>query len=371
MGSVESIYLFQLARDRSPAGRKVFAKEISGVFLEHYPSLTREERALMFDILHQLVHDVDMRLRAVVSEHIAKLPDVPRNLARILANDAIEVAFPILSMSDALLDQDLIEVIRNRTIEHQLAITERSSISGQVADSLVGAGDDDVICSLLKNTNADISSATMEYLVEESKRISAYQEPILHRADLAPELAERMFRWVSTALRQYILDNYDLDQAHVDEILENAVLDEILSASSQEKRHRAPGKLTAALDEDGAVTPELMVDALGTGEVRLFTALFRRLTGIRESTVMEMLFELEGKGLAIGCKAAGLNKVVFHSIFVLSRKGREQALETLRRDLRGLLTLYDAMTRETARKVVNLWQRDVDYLAAIRELELD
>ncbi|MCG8510535.1 MAG: DUF2336 domain-containing protein, partial [Rhodospirillales bacterium] len=81
-------------------------------------------------------------------------------------------------------------------------------------------------------------------------------------------------------------------------------------------------------------------------------------------------FEPGGEGLSIACKALGLEKVVFSSIFTLSRKARPSLRKTLRRDLRRSLGLYDQMTEKAAKKVLRLWQRNTDYLSAIRELEI-
>jgi uncharacterized protein (DUF2336 family) len=90
--AIDSMLLHKLARDKSEGGRKKFAESISDIFAQHYPTLSARERELIFDILARLVHDMEMALRRVVSEHLAALPDVPRNLAKVLAYDAIEVA---------------------------------------------------------------------------------------------------------------------------------------------------------------------------------------------------------------------------------------------------------------------------------------
>lgn len=370
MGKVESIYLFQLARDKSAQGRKTFAKAISEVFLEHYPALTKRERTLMFDILHQLVHDVEMSLRRVISEHLAGIEDVPRALAKLLANDEIEVAFPILALSTVLLDEDLIEVVHERTVEHQLAITKRPSLGETVSDALVEAGNEKVISSLLTNPNARISSMTIAYLAEESRRVTSYQGPILRREDLDPDLAVRMFEWVSAALRQYILDNYELDEDYVDRIIEDSVVEEVRLRSALGRRPGASAALSEELEKNGQLTPEIMVQALQDGEVRLFIAIFGRLTGIPDRIVTDMLADLEGTGLAIACKACELGKPVFSTIYACGRKARPGGDKGLRADIRRLLGLYDRISVEAAGKVALQWRRDTPYRAAIRELEL-
>ena len=122
MGTVESMYLVRLARDRSDAGRKAFADALSDLFVADGDGLDASERALMYEILHRVIRDIERAMRAEVSRQLAEQPDVPRALALALANDAIEVAYPILTQSTVLLDEDLIDVARGRTIEHQIAI---------------------------------------------------------------------------------------------------------------------------------------------------------------------------------------------------------------------------------------------------------
>ena len=54
--------------------------------------------------------------------------------------------------------------------------------------------------SLLENASASISQHTMEYLVEESRRIDAYRNPLVHRHDLDPNTLLRLGRASHPAL---------------------------------------------------------------------------------------------------------------------------------------------------------------------------
>jgi len=370
LGSVESLYLYKLARDKSPAGQKDFAKSISDVFLEHYPSLTKRERHLMYDILQQTVHQAEMGLRQNVAKRLAQTAGVPRELAKLLANDEIEVAFPILTMSDALLDEDLIEIIHSRSVEHQLAVTKRPTVSELVSDAIVKKGEEDVIRSLLLNPNSKISSTTVEYLVDESKRLTSLQEPILRREDLDPELCERMFTWVSSALRLYILDNYELDPDFVSSVIEDAAED-VKKAKPNNPAKRAPEKrLVEELKEDGLMEPEIMVQILEDGDVRLFISMFQNYTGLSDSMIMEMLQDRDGTGLAIACKAAQLDKPIFSSIYAHSYKAKRGGVKIRRQEINKMLGRYDLMSEQAAEKVVGRWHENVAYKEAIRELEL-
>jgi len=140
VGTVQRLYLYQLAKDGSPDGRTTFAKEISVVFLDNNPSLMKREWSLMYEILQHLLHYVKISVPKSVSEQFSEAEVVHRELAKLLANDKIQVAFPILSSSDALFDEDLIEIIHTRTVEHQFAITKRPRVGETVTDVTVGSG---------------------------------------------------------------------------------------------------------------------------------------------------------------------------------------------------------------------------------------
>ncbi len=362
--------LFRLARQKSVEGRTALAETVSDLFASESQVLTARERALMFDILHRIIRDVEMSVRKRVSAYVAENLDAPGELAGLLANDEIEVAYPVLLKSQVLKDATLVEVIRNRTLEHQLAIAIRYEVSEAVSDALVQHGNESVIKALLENENALISQATMESIVEESRRVDTFREPVLRRKELDPELAKKMFLWVSAALRKVILETFELDQETVDDLLERAVFEELEADDVERQKGGKRAELAASLVETKNATPEMLLQILEAGEVSLFVSVFAEIAALPEKLVMRMLFEPGGEGLAIACKAVGLEKVVFVSIFSLSRKARPNLRQTLQRDLRRTLSLYDHMTREAATKVLRLWQRKREYLAAIRELEI-
>jgi uncharacterized protein (DUF2336 family) len=368
MGAIDSEYLFELARHKSSAERTRLAETVSDLFEERKEALSDRERSLMFDILHAVIHDVETSVRKTLSERLAAVADAPRDLIRVLANNEIEVASPVLMRSEILSDEDLIEVIRNRTLEHKLAITQRNTGSEVVSDVLVGTGNESVICSLLSNPNSRISKATMEYIVEQSKRVDTFQEPILRRQDLDPALAKRMFVWVSAVLRQHIIENFDIDAETIDQLLEVIACEEFKAAPKNDTRKSA--ELAKRLEEEGMATPDMMLDALREGEVPLFTAMFCRMSGLSEPMFMRILFDPGGEGLAIACKAVGLGKAVLSSIYTISRKARPESVKGIRRETRRLLNFFDHMSEDAAKAVLERWKTERDHRAAIRELEV-
>lgn len=348
--------LFALANDKTPEGQKALAEALGALPFDETGAMNDRERGLMFEILGHLVHETEMTVRRTVSACLADMPDAPRDLVRLLANDNIEIAYPLLTSSGVLNDEDLIEVIRHRTMEHQLAVSIRRNLNENVSAVLVETGNENVIRSLLKNSDAKISRVTMEYLVEESKRTDSFQEPILRRRDIDPELVTRMFAWVSTVLRQLIIDDWDLDPAMIDSLLERATVREVQAAAYDARELSKSQQLAENLDSIGKMTPETMLTVLREGEVALFIAMFTKFTALDETFVRRMLFEHNGDALAITCKAGGIGKAIFASIFALTRQSRKLSEKEIRRETRKCLGVYNKTSRNAAMNTVRRWQ---------------
>ncbi|MEX2628946.1 MAG: DUF2336 domain-containing protein [Tistlia sp.] len=362
--------LLELARNKSQEGRRLLVATISDLFESSGETLTERERALMSDILNKLIRDFEMKVRRELSERLARRGHAPREVVLMLANDEIEVARPILLVSEVLHDEDLVEIVRHRTIQHQLAIAMRQHVSETVSDALVETGNSDVVKVLLDNGNARVSTATMEYLVEESRRVDTYQEPLIRRSDLSPALARRMCLWVGAALRSYILGNYEIDPTELDDVLEE-VTDETVGAISEDEdlAEDSSVRLARGLADEGRLSVEMLIQVLRQGEIALFEALFAEMTKLRLRLVRRIVYEPGGEGLVIASRALEIEKPQFTSIFLMSRKGRPGDQRVDPEELSRVLALYDRVQPGAAQSVVRRWQRDPQYLYAIKRIE--
>jgi len=134
---LDTTELLKISRDKSVEGREKLAKSVTSLFMENDGVMSDRERSLMLDILHRLVHDFEKSVRSIIAENLVDWSDIPQDLATFLANDDIDVAYPILSKSGVLKDENLIEIIHHRTMEHQMAIAIRQSVSENVTSALV------------------------------------------------------------------------------------------------------------------------------------------------------------------------------------------------------------------------------------------
>jgi uncharacterized protein (DUF2336 family) len=365
VSDVETKHLFELARDKTVAGRKSLIDMVTDLFFANGGALSDRERALMSDILRQLIHDVENEVRHVLAERLAREATAPPDLVRALANDDIEVAHPILLRSPVLLDDELIEIIHHRTLEHQLAIAMRDKISEVVSDALVQTGNPDVVTRLLENETAQISKITLEYLVEQSKRVDTYQNPLLRRPELSPELARRMYWWVSAALRKDILERFAIEESELDDALEETVGHLAGEPTSEPDPASKSLLLAAEMARRQKVTPALLLQTLRQGEIALFEALFSKLSNIRLTLVRRLLFEPGGEGLAIACKALDFSAPDFATLFVLTRKARPNDGALGRGDVTHIVGFYNSIQKRAALQLLKKWQRSTSYLRAV------
>lgn len=354
--------LIKLARDKSQKSRSALVTAINDLYSSETEILTEQDRALMANIMRRLIKEVEISVRCMLAERLAERPDASRELVELLANDDIEVAAPILAKSEVLRDAELFEIIQYRAMEHQVAIAMRPLVSEPLSDALVDTKNEKVIGALLRNQGAAISPETMGHLVEESREVPSYQEPLVHRRDLSPQLAKKLYWGVSAALRMHIVDKFNIDPTDLDEAMENTVKDVFGESSDQPSLRNSTGDITEM------EAPRLL-NTMRDGDITEFVRKFSKLSRLRIELARRILFEEGGEGLAIVCRAIGLDKNSFVTIFLHFRSGRIGEKRVESDELSKALRFYDELDDNSARDLLRRWQRDPAYLNALRLIE--
>lgn len=365
MPTVSAQELLELARSQSQRNREVLLENVADLFLSPEGRLTERDRAQMAEIIGKLVDEVEVDVRRALAERLAVLPEAPHDLVLKLAQDTALVARPLLLKSPVLKDADLIDLVKQRTQEHRLAIAMRAGIGTQVADALIGEGEEDVIEALIRNGEAQLSRQAIDYLVEESRRVDRFQEPLLRRQDLPKPLAYRMFWWVSAALRQQVLTQFPIDEADFDDAVESAVhAGAAESADAGAEAVRLAGQLAGRAE----LNERALVRSLRGGHIGVFAAGLGRLAGIDLATARRVVFATGGEALAACCKAADFDRSTFATFYLLTRQARIASAATPTDELEEVLKIFDRTSRAQARVILRYWARDREYLDALAEL---
>ncbi len=165
--------------------RATVMRRVTDLFIVNSTGLSEEHIAMFDDVMSRLVVAIDTSARAEFGSLLARHGNAPLQTTRILAlDDEIAVAGPILSQSQCLDDETLVEGARTKSQEHLLAISQRGSISEAVTDVLVERGNTDVVVNTAANAGARFSEFGCSTLVARSGEDKAIALRVWLRPDI-------------------------------------------------------------------------------------------------------------------------------------------------------------------------------------------
>jgi uncharacterized protein (DUF2336 family) len=341
--------LLALAGDTSTKGREVFVERFSKTFLRKGVACSENEATLMADIVRHLMGDLETNLRRTLADQLEKLTPPPAPLLELLASDELGVSESLLQNCPFLTDKALIHIVRHRSSEHQLAISIRKNLPESVSDVLVEVGNEQVVNALLRNPDAHLSKKAMAYIVEQSKRIDSYQNPLLTREELTPDLAARLYTWLADELKTKLIERFPT-------ITEN-INTAAATASITPSNAAAHVQLVSELAANGQLSAELLIQTLKEGEIPLFEAMFARLLELKLEQAQNLLLDNQGQMLAIAAKALCLTKEQYLLLFDCLQQSKPKNQRCSQTDRQKCFLYFQRQNTESATAVLKAWQR--------------
>jgi len=354
--------MMALAHQRTEHSRIELANMLANVFLEDGADLTMREEELINELIDRLMSAQTPDLRLQIAQKFSGSTRMPRKLALSLANDSIELARDVLINSATLQDADLIEIVTTQSVGHAQAVACRHSIAEAVVDALVTTGDLDVMRLVAQNLGAKLSSKAVDILTEAARYAAELRAPVLQRPELTSECAIRLYWWLSQDLRRIALKRFGITSGQINEALAKTI-EEFLGYHQLEKNNdEVMLQVADWLAEREVVSTAILPQILRLGHFRLFNILLSRLAGIALSLVDTIVAEIGGRGLAVVCRAIGIDKAGFVSIFLLSRGARADEQIVHPRELSEALMAFDRLTVKASQDMLHSWKLNPDYL---------
>jgi uncharacterized protein (DUF2336 family) len=342
--------LAQLAMNpQSGATREEIYLAVASLYRIQGAGLNARERELMREILRRLTRDVEMAIRIALAQRLAEDSTAPHDLILLLVDDTIEVARPLIINSPLLTENDVLRLIAEAGVAHQEAVAVRPNIGVCVTDALVKSGHDTVLLALVRNVTARISNSTYETLVQKSRALTGLQEPLIHRPDLPPKLAANMCEWVSQALKDYIKVNYAIAPRSVEAALtdaKSAVRSE--PAGPSDSPADSAQKLVEKLAASGQLKAGFLMRVLSQGQLDLFDLAFAKLVNMQLPAFRTAFYERGAYAVALSCRAAGIDRSVFATVFNLSRQARNMAPVLTPADSIAVDKVFTTLSRQGA-----------------------
>lgn len=307
--------LLALARNPSVDARQ---RLLMGVLALCETQGASEQSAKAFgDIFLTVADQIERDIRKILAQRLAQADWAPRAVVNALMMDDIEIARPLLASSPVLQDEDMMRILLEATLEHQIEVALRPKLSGRVSDAIIERGEPATLTALASNRTAQISSEGVRRLVEHSRRIAALRLPLTRHPGLTEGLAEQMYQWVGIALRQSIVARFEIDEdrlaALVDQATTEAATPTALSADSPE-RDEMERRLIDKLHTAGQLKAGYLVRAIREKRLGLFLHGLAALSGLPAADIRKALADNSAEALYYACAAVGMDRAVFPAI---------------------------------------------------------
>jgi uncharacterized protein (DUF2336 family) len=320
----QSDALLSLAKSRQPADRERLLMNIVSL-CEFAGAGGSEEaaraKAIIDELFMTLVLDAERTVRRRLAERLADVTWAPKALINVLALDDIEIARPVIARSPLLDDHDLVRLLVETTLEHQVEVACRPDIGAKVSETILNMGDPAVLAALAANLTARLPEDGMARLVEGAQVVPALRAPLVRHPALTAALGTALYAWVGEALQDALVSRFDLDP----EALKAAIGEAVREAKAapfgraaplerSEDRDEMEQRLIEKLDAAGQLKPGYLMRALREHKLSLFEAGLARLSGLALKDLHAAIACDRPDVLAMACVAAHIDRSVFRTI---------------------------------------------------------
>jgi uncharacterized protein (DUF2336 family) len=278
-------------------------RRVTDLFVDGAVDFSDEQIALFDDVFQCLIEQIETSAKALLANRLAPIHTAPPLTVRTLAfDDEIEVAGPVLSKSERLDDETLIETARSKSQAHLLAISTRRVLSGAVTDVLVLRGNDEVIHSTVNNPGAEFSERGFTRLVDRAEGDDNLATCLGLRPTMPRHLYLKLLAKASDAVRRRLEEA----NPHMAREVPDAVREATRRARATTKQTDIAHALVRSLYEDGRLDEQQIAAFAEEGKFDETNASLAALANVPISVAENMMVESRSEGVMILAKVSGM-----------------------------------------------------------------
>jgi uncharacterized protein (DUF2336 family) len=327
---------------------------ITDLFAAGSRNYSHEQVSLFDDVLRRLTADVEVKARAKLAERLAGMHSAPPKLVRTFAfDDAIEIAGPVLSRSQQLTDDDLVENATTKSQDHLLAIAQRLKLSESVTDVLVDRGNDRVVHRVVRNKGARFSLAGYGKLTNRARYDRKLTLALGERSDIPRQYFLKLLECASATVRAKLEASNPQAVAAVRD-----TVDDVATAMQRDVRETSQAHTSAVRDAKRRfnVRPISEASVHGPAHAQDFekTVVALARLGVFPVDLVERALLDEGDDmLLLLAKAAGCSWTTTRELLLMFVANRSLKPD----DVTRAFERYKKLSQETARNIVNFYER--------------
>jgi uncharacterized protein (DUF2336 family) len=324
-------------------------RRVTDLFINGAVEFSNDQIALFDDVFQCLIVHIETAAKALLANRLAPIDRAPPLTIRALAfDDLIEVAAPVLSQSERLDDDALIENARNKSQAHLMAISTRKVLSGAVTDVLVLRGNDQVIQSTVNNPGAQFSERGFTRLVNRAEGDDALATCIGMRPALPRHLYLKLIAKASATVRERLEAANPPLPGDVSTAVREATRLARSAPSAISRETAIAHALVKSLHEDGRLDEHQLMAFAEAGKFDEANAALAALAGVSVLIAEDMMVETRAEGVMILAKVSGMSWSTVRAIINM----RDELSGTEPSDLATCKETYERLRPSTAQQVL-------------------
>jgi uncharacterized protein (DUF2336 family) len=337
---------------RSGQRRSDTLRKVTDLFVENAPSFGSDHVTLFDDVMGRLIEDTDVAAKAEVSQRLATIDNAPPKLVdRLAADEAIDVAAPMLESSNRLSEKQLAALAAVKGRRHVLAIAKRRQLGQVVTDALISRGDSQVSRTVATNAGAKLSDKGYDKLVGLAADDASLAECMVVRADIP----QRHFRTLVAIAPEPVRRRLASSNPRLAERLRQAIAEAEQESAQAVQRDYSQAKATVkSLLDAGGLTDEAMLEFAKAGQFEETVVALAVLVRLSIDAVSRLMTSEPTDTVLIAAKVAGLTWPTVKHLVVLRTAGRASP-----DDLESARLNFLRLKPETARQGVLLYKSRV------------
>jgi len=324
-------------------------RRVTDLFLSGAVDYSNEQIELFDDVFQCLIEHIETSAKALLANRLAPIDTAPPLTVRALAfDDLIEVAAPVLSRSERLDDDTLIETARNKSQAHLMAISIRKVLSRAVTDVLVLRGNDEVIQSTVNNPGAEFSERGFTRLVNRAEGDDDLATCLGMRPTIPRHLYLKLIAKASATVRARLEAANPQQAGDVSNAVREATRLARSAPSAISQETAIAHALVKSFYEDGRLDEHQVAAFAEAGKFDEANAAIAALANVSVSIAENIMVESRAEGVMILAKVSGMSWPTVQAIINL----RDNLSGTDRSDLAACKATYERLRSSTAQQVL-------------------
>src|SRR4051794_777317 len=348
--SVDLLDELQTTLSHGTVARRVETlRRVTDLFLSGAVDYSDEQVALFDDVFHCLLRHIEASAKALLARRLAPLEGAPPRTIRTLAfDDLIEVAAPVLSQSERLDDDTLIETARAKGQAHLMAISTRKSLSGAVTDVLILRGNDDVVQSTVNNPGAEFTERGYGRLVARAEGDDNLATCIGLRPSIPRHHYLKLLAKASATVRARLEAAHPPLAGDVSAAVREATRRARAAPCAVSQETAIAHALVKSLYEDGRLDEDQVAAFADAGKFDETNAAIAALANVPLTVAETMMVESRAEGVLILAKVSGMSWSTVKAIINM----RDDLSGMDRANLEACRQTYERLRTSTAQQVL-------------------